>query len=110
MMLILAIVLAVVLAVVEWRRWPLRKVEVAKARELEADANDALKSISRLARTRAKSKAIPIPIMGPEDTTDVIALRPHRRVGDGPVEHQHRRHLTPSPSQYRIVAASKRGK
>jgi C4-dicarboxylate-specific signal transduction histidine kinase len=102
------IALAALLAIVawEWRRWPLRKKEKADAAALEADANAALKAIAKLGRERARSRSIPVPI-APEDTTDVIALHPHRRTGDQ-AEHAHVRKPQPRPSQYQIVAQRSR--
>lgn len=102
MMTVLVLLLIVLLIAYEARRWPERKRDIAKAAELEADANDALKSINKLARDRARSMSIPIPI-APEDTTGVIALHPHHRVGEKS-DHQHQREPRP-PSQYRIVTA-----
>jgi len=106
MMIAAALFLILVIVLVERRRWPERKRDIAKSAELEADANDALKQIGRIAKQRARSMSIPVPVMGPEDTTDVIALHPHRRVNDRPADkHQHKRTAS---SPYRIVAARAR--
>ena len=97
----IACLLFVALMIYEWRRRPARKLATARDAELEADANDALKAISKLARKRAQERAIPVPIM-PEETTDVIVLHPREgsaRQVDAAATEQRREH----PGQYRIV-------
>lgn len=101
-MTILAALLLVALIAWEARRWPTRKAEAAKAASLDADANDAIKFIAKIARKRAQSRAIPVPIM-PEDTTDVIVLHPHPTARQSDAAAAERRRER--PSEYRIVAA-----
>lgn len=102
------IALVALVAIVAWeiRRAPKRRAERAEERALDADANSALKAISKLARERAKSMSIPVPVMGHEDTTDVIVLHEHRRSGDQQT-HAHKRReerRTPKPGEYAIVS------
>lgn len=101
---LITLVSLVVIVLWEIRRAPKRRAIREEEKALEADAKQALKSITRMARSRAKSQSIPVPI-APEETTDVVALHPHRRVGDKVMHAHERKKPAPRPSQYQIVAA-----